>query len=198
MSPISCSARRVAMAASAVCLQALAADSMKMTIAAEPGKGCDTVGRELGKAMTASGAAKNIQYVNQAGAGGAIALAQFVNSSKGDPSALLVGGSAMMTAIIRNKSAVDLGSVTPVARLATPKEPGASAQPDTWCGLFAAPAITSAQRDDLAKSAEAATKSSEWQAALAKNAWESRWLAGDAYASFIDAEGKRISSVLAR
>jgi tripartite-type tricarboxylate transporter receptor subunit TctC len=187
------------MAVTALCPPALAVDSVKMMIAAEPGNGCDLVGRELGKAMTATGAAKNVQYQNQAGAGGTIALAQFVNASKGDPAALLVGGSAMMAAIIRNKSAVDLASVTPVARLAAPlKDEGANVGLDAWCGAFAAPGIASAQRDDLVKAAETATKSAEWQASLKANAWESRWLAGEAYASFIAAEGKRISTLLAR
>ena len=199
MSPVICRARLIAMAATALCLPALALDSVKMMIAAETGKPCDVVGRELGKALTATGAAKDVQYQNQAGAGGAIALAQFVNASKGDPGALMVGGSAMMAAILRNKSAVDLTNVTALARLAAPlKEQGASVELDAWCGAFAAPGITSAQRDELVKAVETAAKTSEWQASLRKNAWESRWLAGAAYASFLDAEGKRISTLLAR
>jgi tripartite-type tricarboxylate transporter receptor subunit TctC len=169
-----------------------------MMIAAQPGSGCDLVGRELGKALVATGAAKNVQYQNQAGAGGAIGLAQFVNSSKGDPAALMVGGSALIAATIRNRSAVSLANTTPLARLAAPTKTAANVDLDSWCGVFAAPAITTAQRDELVKAAETATKSKEWQEALKKNEWEGRWLPAEAYASFIDAEGKRISTALAR
>ena len=199
MPSLHCVARAVAIAATASCMPASAVDAVKMMIAAQPGSGCDVVGRELGKALVATGAAKNVQYQNQAGAGGAIGLAQFANSSKGDPGALMVGGSAIVTATIRNRSAVTLANVTPLARLAAPVKPqGANMDLDAWCGVFAAPGITTAQRDELVKAAETATKSKEWQEAVKKSEWEGRWLAADAYASFIDAESKRISAVLAR
>ena len=58
-----------AVAALACALPALAVDSVKMLIPANPGGGWDTTGRELGKALTASGAVKNIQYDNKGGAG---------------------------------------------------------------------------------------------------------------------------------
>ena len=107
----------LATAALAVALPAAAVDSVKMMIPANPGGGWDTTGRELGKAMTASGAVKNIQYDNKGGAAGTIGLAQFVNSAKGDPNALMMGGMVMVGGIIQNKSAVNLSQVTPVARL---------------------------------------------------------------------------------
>src|SRR5687768_8309094 len=110
---------RVAAAAAALAmgLPVLAVDSVKMMIPANPGGGWDSTGRELGKAMTASGAVKNVQYDNKGGAAGTIGLAQFVNSSKGDANALLMGGMVMVGGIIQNKSAVNLSQVTPVARL---------------------------------------------------------------------------------
>ena len=49
-----------------------AAANLKMMIPANPGGGWDTTGRELGKAMLASGAVKNMQYDNKGGAAGAI------------------------------------------------------------------------------------------------------------------------------
>ena len=106
----------------AACLPALALDSVKMMIPANPGGGWDTTGRELGRAMTASGAAKNVQFDNKGGAAGTIGLAQFVNSSKGDPHALMMGGMVMVGGIIQNKSAVNLSQVTPVARLTSEYE----------------------------------------------------------------------------
>ena len=97
-------------------------DSVKMMIPANPGGGWDTTGRELGKAMQASGAVKNMQYDNKGGAAGTIGLAQFVNSAKGDPNALMMGGMVMVGGIIQNKSAVNLSQVTPIARLTSEYE----------------------------------------------------------------------------
>jgi putative tricarboxylic transport membrane protein len=110
---------RMAAAAAMLCLSApaLAVDSIKIMIPASPGGGWDTTGRELGKAMTASGAVKNIQYDNKGGAGGTIGLAQFVNTSKGDPGALMMTGMVMVGGIVMNKSPVNLSQVTPIARL---------------------------------------------------------------------------------
>ena len=101
---------------------ASALDSVKMMIPANPGGGWDTTGRELGKAMLAAGAVKNVQYDNKGGAAGAIGLAQFVSASKGDPNALMMGGMVMVGGTIQNKSAVTLDQVTPVARLTSEYE----------------------------------------------------------------------------
>ena len=109
-------------AALAIAVPALALDNVKMMIPANPGGGWDTTGRELGKAMLAAGSAKNIQYDNKGGAAGAIGLAQFVNASKGDPNALMMGGMVMVGGTIQNKSAVTMDQVTPIARLTSEYE----------------------------------------------------------------------------
>jgi putative tricarboxylic transport membrane protein len=299
----------VAAAALAVGLPALAVDSVKMMIPANPGGGWDTTGRELGKALTASGAVKNVQYDNKGGAAGTIGLAQFVNSSKGDPNAMMMGGMVMVGGIIQNKSAVNLSQVTPLARLtseyevivvpssgpktlkelldkfkANPgsvswgggsaggtdhilagliakavgvdpakvnyvpfkgggeavaaiigghvtagvsglsefaqhiksgkmralavsspkamegipslKEQGVDVELANWRGIFGAPGITKAQRDELIAALEKATKSKEWQETLKKNDWEGYWLAGDNYGTYIEAENKRLGDIL--
>jgi putative tricarboxylic transport membrane protein len=103
--------------ASAFAMSAQALDSVKFMIPANPGGGWDTTGRNLGQAMTKAGAVKNVQYDNKGGAGGTIGLAQFVNTAKGDGNAIMVGGMVMVGGIILNKSAVNLGMVTPLARL---------------------------------------------------------------------------------
>jgi putative tricarboxylic transport membrane protein len=259
--------------------------------------------------MTSSGAVKNIQYDNKGGAAGTIGLAQFVNSSKGDPNALMMGGMVMVGGIIQNKSAVNLTQVTPVARLtseyevivvpangpktlkelidkfkANPgsvswgggsaggtdhilagliakevgvapskvnyvpfkgggeavsaiigghvtagvsglsefaqhiksgkmralavsspkaiegipslKEQGVNVELANWRGVFAAPGITKAQRDELIAAVEKATKSKEWQESLKKNDWDNYWLSGDAYAQYVDQENKRLGDIL--
>lgn len=98
-------------------LPAHAADNMKIMIGASPGGGYDQAGRGIGKAMQDAGVAGNVTYENKGGAGGTIGLAQFVNSQKGDPNALIVVGAVMVGAIVQNKPPVDLGDATPVARL---------------------------------------------------------------------------------
>ena len=110
---------RAAIAAAALAFAgpAAALDSMKIMIPANPGGGWDQTGRNLAQAMQSAGAVKSVQFDNKGGAGGTIGLAQFVNSSKGDGSAMLVGGMVMVGGIILNKSAVNLGMVTPLARL---------------------------------------------------------------------------------
>jgi putative tricarboxylic transport membrane protein len=306
---VSFRARAAIAAAALAVLPALAVDSVKLLIPANPGGGWDTTGRELGKALTASGAVKNIQYDNKGGAAGTIGLAQFVNSAKGDPNALMMGGMVMVGGIIQNKSAVNLSQVTPVARLTSEyevivvpasgpktlkelldkfkadpgsvswgggsaggtdhilagliakdvgiapskvnyvpfkgggeavsaiigghvtagvsglsefaqhiksgkmralavssaksmegipslKEQGVNVELANWRGVFAAPGITKAQRDDLVKAVEAATKTKEWQESLKKNDWDAYWLAGDAYGTYLDAENKRLGEIL--
>ncbi len=303
---------RIALAAAALALSvpALAVDSVKMMIPANPGGGWDSTGRELGKALTASGAVKSVQYDNKGGAAGTIGLAQFVNSSKGDGNALMMGGMVMVGGIIQNKSAVNLTQVTPIARLTSEwevivvpasgpktlkelldkfkadpgsvswgggsaggtdhilaglvakaigvepgkvnyvpfkgggeavsaiigghvsagisgmsefaqhiqsgkmralavsspkgvegikslKEQGVDVELANWRGIFAAPGITRAQRDDLVKAVEKATKSKEWQESLKKNDWGDFWLAGDAYGAYVEEENKRLGDILA-
>ena len=96
---------------------ALAQPALKMMIPANPGGGWDQTGRSLAAAMQSAKLVSSVQFDNKGGAAGTIGLAQFVNSSKGDPNAVMVGGMVMVGGIILNKSAVNLSQVTPVARL---------------------------------------------------------------------------------
>jgi putative tricarboxylic transport membrane protein len=59
----------------------------------------------------------SVQFDNKGGAGGTIGLAQFVNSAKGDPNAVMIGGMVMVGAIYLENSPVNLTMVTPLARL---------------------------------------------------------------------------------
>jgi len=104
-------------AAGVLPLDARAAANLKMLIPANPGGGWDTTGRALGKAMQESGAASTVSYENKGGAAGAIGLAQFVNSAKGDPNALMIMGAVMVGGIIVSKQPATLTQATPLARL---------------------------------------------------------------------------------
>ena len=72
--------------------------------------------------MQAAGSIKSKQFDNKGGAGGTIGLAQFVNSSKGDGSALFVWALVMVGATATNQSPVTLANVTPIARLTAEAE----------------------------------------------------------------------------
>jgi putative tricarboxylic transport membrane protein len=91
--------------------------SLKMMIPANPGGGWDQTGRNLAAAMQSAKLVSGVQFDNKGGAAGTIGLAQFVNGSKGDPNAVMVGGMVMVGGIILNKSPVSLSQVTPIARL---------------------------------------------------------------------------------
>jgi putative tricarboxylic transport membrane protein len=91
--------------------------SLKMMIPANPGGGWDQTGRNLAAAMQSAKLVSSVQFDNKGGAGGTIGLAQFVNSAKGDPNAIMIGGMVMVGAIYLESSPVNLTMVTPLARL---------------------------------------------------------------------------------
>jgi len=107
----------VALAIAGVTAAAQAQPSLKMMIPANPGGGWDQTGRNLAKAMQSAKLVSSVQFDNKGGAGGTIGLAQFVNSAKGDPNAVIIGGMIMIGAIYLEGSPVNLSMVTPLARL---------------------------------------------------------------------------------
>ncbi len=104
-------------AAGVLPMSARAAANLKMMIPANPGGGWDTTGRALGKALTDGKLADSIQYDNKGGAAGAIGLAQFVNSAKGDGNSLMMMGAVMLGGIITGKPPVSITQATPIARI---------------------------------------------------------------------------------
>jgi len=107
----------VVFAASVISVAAHSQPSIKMMIPANPGGGWDQTGRQLATAMQSAKLVSSVQFENKGGAGGTIGLAQFINSSKGDPNALMIGGMVMLGAIYLDNAPVNLTMVTPVARL---------------------------------------------------------------------------------
>jgi len=101
----------------AVAGAAAAQPALKMMIPANPGGGWDQTGRSLAAAMQSAKLVSSVQFDNKGGAAGTIGLAQFVNASKGDPNAVMIGGMVMVGGIILSKSQVNLSQVTPIARL---------------------------------------------------------------------------------
>lgn len=94
-----------------------AAQNLKMMIPANPGGGWDQTGRNLAAALQSAKLVSSVQFENKGGAAGAIGLAQFVNSSRGDPHSVMIGGMVMVGGLHLQKSPVNLAQVTPIARL---------------------------------------------------------------------------------
>ena len=91
----------------------------KLTIVAPaaPGGGWDSFAREAQRVMRNNNIAGGIQVVNVPGASGTIGLGQV--AEMGDRhDVLMVTGGVMIGGILINNSSVDLGDVTPIARLA--------------------------------------------------------------------------------
>lgn len=107
------------MAVLALSSAAYALDDVKMMIPGTPGGGFDAAARTMGKAMQDAGVAKAVSYEHRGGAGGAIGLAQFVNSNKGDPNAMIVTSVNTVTGILQSKAAVTMTTATPIARVFT-------------------------------------------------------------------------------
>ena len=77
------------LAAALVSFAAIAQPTLKMMIPANPGGGWDQTGRSLAAAMQSAKLVSGVQFDNKGGAAGTIGLAQFVNSAKGDPNAVI-------------------------------------------------------------------------------------------------------------
>lgn len=121
-------------------VSAQSSSSLRIMAPAAPGGGWDTTSRTMQAVIQANKLAAPVQVFNVPGAGGAIGLAQLVNS-KGDPNLLMTMGLVMSGALLTNKSKVTLDQVTPIARLTGEYEvvvvPAASPY-KTMADLFAA------------------------------------------------------------
>jgi putative tricarboxylic transport membrane protein len=92
-------------------------ESINMFIPAGPGGGWDSTGRAIEQATKSAGLVGGFQFENVGGAGGMVGLPRFVNTRRGQPNAMLVGGSVMVGSGIANKSPVTIKDVVPLARL---------------------------------------------------------------------------------
>jgi len=106
-----------AITAAALATSAFALDTVKFMVPGPTGGGYDQTARILGKALIEATVAKAVTFENKGGAGGTLGLAQFANSTKGDPNALLIVGAVMVGAVVQNKPQITLEKVTPIARL---------------------------------------------------------------------------------
>jgi putative tricarboxylic transport membrane protein len=113
-------------------------ESILMFVPAAPGGGWDGTARAIEQACKAGNLVGSFQFENVGGAAGMVGLPRFVNQRKGQPNAMMVGGSVMVGGGIANKSPVTIKDVTPLARLT--EEAGvivvpASSRHKTWKDL---------------------------------------------------------------
>jgi putative tricarboxylic transport membrane protein len=92
-------------------------ENITMFVPAGPGGGWDGTGRAIEQACKAANLVGAFQFENVGGAAGMVGLPRFVNQRKGQPNAMMVGGSVMVGGGIANKSPVTIRDVVPLARL---------------------------------------------------------------------------------
>lgn len=78
----------------------------------------------------------------------------------------------------------------------TLKEQGIAVEFVNWRGLMAAPGITDAQRQELAKVVSQMAKSDAWKATLEKNEWVDLLMTGDDFNKYVEAEQKTVSKLV--
>lgn len=92
-------------------------DHLTIFIPGAEGGGFDRTGMALRDALLSENLVEDIEVVRSPGAGGLIALAQFVESRPNDGNAIFIGGRTNIGATNFNRSQVSLNDVKPIARL---------------------------------------------------------------------------------
>jgi putative tricarboxylic transport membrane protein len=92
-------------------------DKLEILAAQAPGGGYDNTARGIQKALQEAKLVASPSVYNVPGAGGTIALAQFVSTKTGRPDSTIVLGFGMIGASIINKSKVTVTDTTPIARM---------------------------------------------------------------------------------
>lgn len=80
----------------------------------------------------------------------------------------------------------------------TLKELGIAVEIGNWRGVYGAAAISAVQRKALIAALDKTFKHQSWQDAMDKNRWTPAWLAGDAFADFVDAEFASMRATMAK
>lgn len=86
----------------------------------------------------------------------------------------------------------------PGVNIPTLKELGFDIELGNWRGVYGAPGITRAQRDEWVQRLQKMTESAAWKDSLKTNGWMSSWLAGDEFAAFVDKEFTLLRDVMTR
>jgi putative tricarboxylic transport membrane protein len=94
--------------------------------------------------------------------------------------------------------ALAISSATRLPGLDVPtlREQGVDVEFENWRSVVAPPGIGAAQRQRLESLTAAMVATPEWKAALERYRWLDRYLAGDAFASFVASEESRVRTTL--
>ncbi|GGT16523.1 C4-dicarboxylate ABC transporter substrate-binding protein [Streptomyces chromofuscus] len=78
----------------------------------------------------------------------------------------------------------------------TLEEAGYDVNFTNWRGIVAPPGLSDAERGKLVRLVEELHDSPEWQASLKQNGWDDAFLSGEEFGDFLDAQDRRVVSVL--
>ena len=109
----------------------------------------------------------------------------------------LAGVSEFMPFVSMGKMrALAVSSSFGVAGIKTLKEQGVDVEIYNWRGVYGAPGISAEQKKALIEAVVKATESTTWKDALKKNDWGPFLVTGDEFATYVDAEHKRLGGIL--
>jgi putative tricarboxylic transport membrane protein len=129
-------------------------------------------------------------------------------SGGGESLSAIVGGqvTAGVNGLAELAAQIDAGSVRVLAissgerlpGLAVPtlREQGVDVEFENWRSVLAPPGISRADRVRLEAAIEAMVKSAPWREALERYRWIDRYLAGDAFARYVETEEARVRGIL--
>jgi len=129
-------------------------------------------------------------------------------SGGGESLSAIVGGqvTAGINGLAELAAQIDAGSVRVLAissgerlpGLAVPtlREQGVDIEFENWRSVLAPPGISRADRQRLEHAIEAMVTSEPWREALERYRWIDRYLAGDAFARYVEAEEARVRDIL--
>jgi putative tricarboxylic transport membrane protein len=80
----------------------------------------------------------------------------------------------------------------------TLREQGVDVEFENWRSLVAPPGISPVDRERLEKAVEAMVRSAEWREALQRYRWIDRYLTGDEFTRFAEAEDQRVRGILSK
>lgn len=80
----------------------------------------------------------------------------------------------------------------------TLREQGVNIEFENWRSVVAPPGISVADRRRIEAAVDAMVQSAAWREALGRYRWLDRYLAGDAFARFVDAEETRVQDILTK
>jgi putative tricarboxylic transport membrane protein len=92
--------------------------------------------------------------------------------------------------------AISSGERLPGLAVPTLREQGVDVEFENWRSVMAPPGLDREERERLAATIEAMVQSAPWRAALERYRWIDRYLAGEAFARYVDAEEARVRAIL--